>query len=73
MPAKNSQVIMILNLGGSGHVGSITYNRIPKPRSLGSQLLKKIGVTLPEAIPSRGIAVSTRKNLDLKRKNHQKK
>ena len=49
-------------------VGAVKYNRIPEPREIGSKLLKALSVTLPKAIPSIGICVSTRKKLELKRK-----
>lgn len=50
------------------HVGIVTYNRIPEPRKLGSQLIKTLDITLPHAIPCRGIKVATRKKLNAKRK-----
>ncbi len=43
-------------------VGAVKYNSIPKPRKLGSDLMSALGVTLPNAIPNRGIIVATRKN-----------
>ena len=42
-------------------VGAVKYNSIPKPRKLGSDLMSALGVTLPNAIPNRGIIVATRK------------
>ena len=49
-------------------VGAVKYNSIPKPRKLGSDLMSALGVTLPNAIPNRGIIVATRKKLNVKRK-----
>ena len=49
-------------------MGAVTYNQIPEPRELGSQLLAALSVTLPKAIPNSGIKVSTRKKLKTKRK-----
>ena len=49
-------------------VGAVKYNQIPEPRSMGSKLLTALSITLPKAIPSGGICVSTRKKLNLKRK-----
>ena len=49
-------------------VGTVTYNRIPEPRKLGSQLIKALDITLPHAIPCQGIKVATRKKLNVKRK-----
>lgn len=51
-------------------VGGVKYNQIPEPRELGSKLLTALSITLPKAIPSNGICVSTRKKLELKRKKH---
>ena len=47
---------------------AVSYNRIPEPRELRSQLLNALSFTLPKAIPNSGIKVSTRKKLELKRK-----
>lgn len=52
----------------SVHAGTTSYNQIPEPRDLGSKLLKALSVTLPKAITSSDICVSTRKKLELKRK-----
>jgi hypothetical protein len=52
----------------SVHAGAVKYDQIPEPRELGSKLLKALSVTLPKAIPSSGICVSTRKKLEAKRK-----
>jgi len=41
---------------------------IPTPRPLGQLLLDKAGVTLPDAIPHRGVTVDTRKKLVSERK-----
>ncbi len=49
-------------------MGAVSYNQIPEPRELGSQLLNSLSITLPKAIPNSGIKVSTRKKLELKRK-----
>ena len=49
-------------------VGTVKYNTIPKTRELGSDLMSALGVTLPNAIPNRGITVATRKKLNVKRK-----
>ncbi|EQD55792.1 hypothetical protein B2A_05521 [mine drainage metagenome] len=51
------------------HVGAVKYNKIPKPRELGSKLLHALNVTLPPAISSSEIKVATRKQLNLKRKS----
>ncbi|MGC8692748.1 MAG: IS1634 family transposase, partial [Thermoplasmata archaeon] len=48
--------------------GAVKYNQIPEPRELGSKLLSALSVTLPKAIQSRGIKITTRKKLELKRK-----
>ena len=48
--------------------GAVKYNEIPEPRELGSKLLSALSVTLPKAIQSRGIKITTRKKLELKRK-----
>lgn len=52
----------------SVHAGAVKYDQIPEPRELGSKFLKALSVTLPKAIPSSGICVSTRKKLEAKRK-----
>jgi len=44
-------------------IGSAQYQTVPKPRVMGQQLLEAIGVVLPEALPSRGVTVATRKPL----------
>lgn len=36
---------------------------IPTPRALGQKLLKRLNLTLPDAIPHRGIVIETRKKL----------
>jgi transposase len=41
---------------------------IPEPRPLGKRLLEKAGITLPDAIPHKGITVVTRKKLVPQRK-----
>ena len=40
---------------------------IPTPRALGQQLLKRLHLTLPDAIPHRGIVIETRKKLPERR------
>ena len=35
-------------------MGAVSYNQIPEPRELGSQLLNALSVTLPKAIPNSG-------------------
>ena len=52
----------------SVQTGTTGYNQIPEPREIGSKLLKALSVTLPKAIPSKGVSVSTRKKLEPKRK-----
>ena len=44
------------------------YNSIPKTRELGSELIRALGMTFPNAIPNRGITVATIKKLNVKRK-----
>jgi hypothetical protein len=51
------------------NAGAVTYNQVPEPREIGSSLLKALSVTLPKALQSKGIYVSTRKKLEPKRKN----
>ena len=46
----------------SVQVGAVKYNSISKTRELGSELIRALGVTLPNAIQNRGITVATRKN-----------
>jgi len=41
---------------------------IPKPRPLGQQLLERVNVSLPDAIPHRNVTVDTRKKLTTERK-----
>jgi hypothetical protein len=48
--------------------GAVKYNEIPEPRELGTKLLSALSVTLPKAIQNRGIKITTRKKLELKRK-----
>lgn len=40
---------------------------IPTPRALGRKLLKRLNLTLPDAIPHRGIVIETRKKLPERR------
>ncbi len=44
------------------------FHRIPEPRELGRQLLEAADVTLPLALPSKGICVATKKKLPSQRK-----
>jgi hypothetical protein len=46
-----------------------TCQMIPEPRPLGKLLLEKAGITLPDAIPHKGITVVTRKKLVPQRKS----
>jgi len=48
--------------------GKMTVQTIPEPREMGKLLLKNLGVTLPDAIPCRNIAVATKKQLATERK-----
>ena len=48
--------------------GSIFYQQIPEPRDLGAKLLSLAGVSLPGALPYRGVNVATRKKLVERRK-----
>jgi transposase len=45
------------------HIGQTSYEQIPKPRELGSKLLRLANVSLPQAFPRRNIKVATRKKL----------
>lgn len=49
-------------------VGQARCQVIPDPRPLGQQLLERLNITLPDAIPHRGITVATRKDLISRRK-----
>jgi transposase len=49
-------------------VGQARCQVIPDPRPLGQQLLECLNITLPDAIPHRGITVATRKDLTARRK-----
>ena len=44
-------------------LGEVKYQSVPRPRPMGNDLLQAIQVTLPDAIPSRGVQVDTRKKL----------
>lgn len=44
------------------------FHRIPQPRDLSQQLLAAANVTLPTALPSKGIIVATKKKLPSRRK-----
>ena len=46
----------------------VSYQVIPEPRELGKTLLSKLGISLPDAIPSKNIKVHTRKKLVSERK-----
>ena len=48
--------------------GAISYQQIPEPRDLGAKLLELAGVSLPGALPYRGVKVATRKKLPGRRK-----
>ncbi len=52
-----------VSIAGSGQV-----HRIPAPRPLCQQLLEAAEVTLPEALPSKGVHVATKKKLTERRK-----
>jgi hypothetical protein len=47
---------------------SAVVNEIPRPRASVAQLLSSAGVSLPEAIPYKGVHVSTKKKLPSRRK-----
>jgi hypothetical protein len=47
---------------------SPVVNEIPRPRTSVAQLISLAGVSLPEAIPSKGVCVSTKKKLPSRRK-----
>jgi transposase len=49
-------------------VGQARCQVIPDPRPLGQQLLERLNITLPDAIPHQGITVATRKDLITRRK-----
>jgi transposase len=49
-------------------VGQARCQVIPDPRPLGQQLLECLNITLPDALPHRGITVATRKDLITRRK-----
>ena len=42
--------------------------KIPEPGNMGSKLLTALSITLPKTIPDSGIQITTRKQLELKRK-----
>jgi len=44
-------------------INNTSCHKIPEPREMGKELLKKAQITLPEAIPCRNIKVDTRKKL----------
>jgi hypothetical protein len=51
-------------------MGDVSIQTVPMPRATGQQLLEKANVTLPDAIPCRGVGVHTRKSLVDERKIH---
>jgi hypothetical protein len=52
--------------------GSVHCQKIPAPRGSLAELLKLAKVKLPEVLPSRGIAVATRKKLSENRPKHSR-
>jgi len=52
-------------------MGDVAIQTVPRPREMGQQLLDKANVTLPDAIPCRGVRVHTRKCLVDERINHE--
>jgi len=50
------------------HFPKMSYQQIPQPRSSTAVLLEKAGITLPDAIPLKGVSVLTRKKLVSERK-----
>ena len=52
--------------------GSVRYKKIPTPRASVAELLQLAEVRLPEVLPSRGVAVATRKKLPENRPKHAK-
>ena len=44
-------------------MGEVGCQTVPCPRPVGQALLKAVGITLPDAVPSKGIKVATRKKL----------
>ncbi|MCU0294273.1 MAG: IS1634 family transposase [Thermoanaerobaculaceae bacterium] len=61
-----------LNLITTQHVvveGSPAYQKIPQPSETNRQLLAAANVTLPAALPDRGVTVATRKKLPTRRKS----
>ena len=50
------------------HFPQMSYQQIPQPRSSTMLLLEKAGITLPDAIPFKGVSVLTRKKLVSERK-----
>ena len=49
--------------------GQRPYHAIPAPRDISAQLLEAAQVRLPRRLPSRGIVVATKKQLQQKRKS----
>lgn len=47
---------------------SVSYNKIPQPREMIKRLIDAAHITLPTALPSRGVFVSTKKKLQERRK-----
>jgi hypothetical protein len=50
------------------HFSKMSYQQIPQPRPSAMLLLGKAGITLPDAIPFKGVNVLTRKKLISERK-----
>ena len=50
--------------------GGASFNKIPQPRESVRQLLVAARVKLPEALPSKGVLVTTKRKLQSRRKNH---
>lgn len=50
------------------HFPQMSYQQIPQPHSSTMLLLEKAGITLPDAIPCKGVSVLTRKKLVSERK-----
>ena len=50
--------------------GGACFNKIPQPRDSVRLLLNAAGVKLPEALPTKGVVVTTKKKLQSRRKDH---
>ncbi len=55
------------------HAPQIAYQKIPEPRPMGKFLLEKAGVSLPDALPCKGMVIVTRKKLVSERKELEAK